>query len=59
MNLSEIKKRYPAEKPVCFNYMQAREDVFSLCEAVERQARQISKLESKMLMAAPSERSST
>lgn len=57
MNLTEIKKRYPAEKPVCFNYMQAREDVCSLCQAVERQAKQIEEIETKLRMALPSERS--
>lgn len=33
--LDEIRERYPAEKPVCFNYSRAREDVFLLCDMVK------------------------
>lgn len=32
--LDEIRERYPAEKPVCFNYIRAREDISLLCEAI-------------------------
>lgn len=53
-NLDEIKGRYPAEKPFSFNYMQAREDVFTLCKAIEGQTQQLQEL--KIRMAAPSER---
>ena len=56
MDLKEIKKRYPDEKPVCFNYMQAREGIFSLCALVERQIGRIRELENKCKMATPSER---
>ena len=49
MELTEIKNRYPDKKPVCFNYMQAREDIFFLCEAVERQEAQIYALESQIM----------
>lgn len=55
-DLDEIKRRYPEEKPVCFNYMQAREDVFSLCKTAEKQAEQIRKLEEKSKMKISSER---
>ena len=33
--LTEIEGRYPAEKPVCFNYIRAREDISLLCEAIQ------------------------
>ena len=29
MDLDKIRNRYPDKKPVCFNYMRAREDIFS------------------------------
>ena len=35
-DLDEIRSKYPDYKPVCFNYMQAREDILRLCEMVER-----------------------
>lgn len=56
MNLDEIKGRYPAEKPVCFNYMQAREDVFALCDLLERHLGWIQESENKHKMETPSER---
>lgn len=31
--MAEIIKNYPPEKPVCFNYMKARADVLTLCDA--------------------------
>ena len=32
--LTEMEGRYPAEKPVCFNYSRAREDIYLLCALV-------------------------
>lgn len=48
MELDEIKKRYPPEKPVCFNYMLAREDIFSLSAIIEQQRREIKTLQTKI-----------
>lgn len=48
MELTELKARYPDVKPVCFNYMQAREDVLSLCDIVESQAACIYALEAQV-----------
>ena len=56
MDLKEIKKRYPDERPVCFNYMQAREDIFFLCDLIEQQSGRIRELENKCKMETPSER---
>lgn len=48
MELAELKERYPDRKPVCFNYMQAREDILLLCDMVERQAACIYALEAQI-----------
>jgi hypothetical protein len=40
-SLEELLERYPEEKPVCFNYRKAREDVLRLCEIIQEQQQEI------------------
>lgn len=40
-SLEELLQRYPDEKPVCFNYRKAREDVLRLYGIVQEQQREI------------------
>lgn len=44
--MAEIFANYPAEKPVCFNYMRARADVLALCGAVKELQHKIDRMES-------------
>ena len=32
--LDQIQEEYPEQKPVCFNYMKAREDICLLCDII-------------------------
>jgi|GEM_PF-7044002 len=48
LDLYLICSRYPDQKPICFNYMQARADVFSLCEEIRRNSKYIQELETKL-----------
>jgi len=43
----DIVQRYPAQKPVCFNYIRAREDIYRLCEIIQEQQRQIDELQNQ------------
>ena len=38
-SLEELLEHYPNEKPVCFNYMKAREDILRLCGIIQEQRR--------------------
>lgn len=40
-SLEDLLRRYPDEKPVCFNYMKAREDVLRLCGIIQEQRQEI------------------
>lgn len=44
--MAEIIKNYPPEKPVCFNYMKARADVLTLCDALKGLLTKIEQMES-------------
>lgn len=33
--LAQIQEGYPEQKPVCFNYMKAREDICLLCDIIQ------------------------
>lgn len=48
-SLEELLRSYPDEKPVCFNYMKAREDVLRLCGIVREQQRKIKTMKGKSL----------
>lgn len=48
-SLEELLKRYPEEKPVCFNYMKAREDVLRLCGIIREQRREIERMKGRSL----------
>ena len=34
--LDQIQEEYPEQKPVCFNYMKDRENIFLLCDNIEK-----------------------
>lgn len=40
-SLEELLEHYPDEKPVCFNYMKAREDILRLYEIIQEQRQEI------------------
>ena len=40
-SLEELLEHYPDEKPVCFNYMKAREDILQLYEIIQEQRQEI------------------
>lgn len=40
-SLEELLERYPDEKPVCFNYRKAREDVLLLYGIIQEQRQEI------------------
>ena len=40
-SLEELLERYPDEKPVCFNYMRAREDVLLLYGIIQERRQEI------------------
>lgn len=44
LTLEELRRRYPEEKPVCFNYMKAREDVLLLWEIIQEKQYLIEKI---------------
>lgn len=44
--MADILRQYPPEKPVCFNYMMARDDIFTLCDALKELQFQIDRMES-------------
>ena len=48
-SLEELLEHYPNEKPVCFNYMKAREDVLRLCGTVREQQRKIETMKGRSL----------
>ena len=48
-SLEELLEHYPDEKPVCFNYMKAREDVLRLCGIIREQRREIERMKGRSL----------
>jgi len=48
-SLEELLEHYPEEKPVCFNYMKAREDVLRLCGIIREQRREIERMKGRSL----------
>lgn len=44
LTLEELRRRYPEEKPICFNYTKAREDVLLLWEIIQEKQHLIEKL---------------
>ena len=48
-SLEELLKRYPGEKPVCFNYAKAREDVLLLYRIIQDQQREIERMKGRSL----------
>ena len=40
-SLEELLEHYSDEKPVCFNYMKAREDILRLYEIIQEQRQEI------------------
>lgn len=48
-SLEELLEHYPEEKPVCFNYMKAREDVLLLCGIIREQQREMETMKGRFL----------
>ena len=48
-SLEELLEHYPNEKPVCFNYMKAREDILRLCGIIQEQRREIERMKGRSL----------
>ena len=48
-SLEELLEHYPEEKPVCFNYMKAREDVLLLCGIIREQQREMETMKGRSL----------
>lgn len=48
-SLEELLEHYPDEKPVCFNYMKAREDILRLCGIIQEQRREIERMKGRSL----------
>ena len=48
-SLEELLEHYADEKPVCFNYMKAREDVLRLCGIIQEQWREIERMKGRSI----------
>lgn len=48
-SLEELLRRYPEEKPVCFNYRKAREDVLRLYKIIQEQRQEIKVMKGRPL----------
>ena len=48
-SLEKLLEHYPDEKPVCFNYMKAREDILRLYGIIREQRREIERMKGRSL----------